>query len=80
MILTILAYIEEAPRIFYGLKENGRPFFNNGTTPYKYLNGEKKQYECETLVIKKMQNEKKEYLLIVGKEVVIWKFLILKII
>ena len=47
MILTNLAYIQNAPRIFYGLKENGRPFFKNESTPYHSMNGIGNKYESE---------------------------------
>ena len=68
MILTILAYTgNRPPRIFYGLKENGRPFFNNGTTPYHSMNGMGEKFESETIVIKMNQNEQEEFLLSVGK-------------
>ena len=73
----IIIYIQDdavSPnRVFYGLQKNGRPLFtdsNNDETPYKYMNaeiGNSQQIPHEVCIIT-TNSDKKEYVLIIGKE------------
>ena len=61
-------------RIFYGLKKNGRNFFNNSLFYLKYINDESyynQKYESETLFVRLSSNDEdingKEYFLSVPK-------------
>ena len=52
-------------RIFFGIRKNGRPFFQNGDSYLNYIEVEENKFESETFIIKLSNNE---YLLNVGKE------------
>ena len=75
MILASTAFPKTTKRIFYGFKNNGRPFFNDGTSYYfsKNVNLSKdteEKFECEAIIIKLSgnNNDGKEYLLSIGNK------------
>ena len=58
-------------RIFYGIKKNGRPLFNDSYFYSTEINGqlaEDGKWESESLVVKESGNSKKEYLMSLGKD------------
>ena len=76
MIIETTCYPEQPKRMFYGLKQNGRPFFinktNNQPTPYysKIINNERNRtLEATGTIIKSSnaQNYGKEYFLTLSK-------------
>ena len=76
MIIETTCYPEKPKRMFYGLKQNGRPFFinktNNQPTPYysKIINNERNRtLEATGTIIKSSnaQNYGKEYFLTLSK-------------
>ena len=72
MVLAISAYKGTTQRIFYGFKENGCPFFNNGKNYYYSFNisdnSDLDKYESESTIIKLSgeKNNGKEYFLSTG--------------
>ena len=82
MILSITAYPKNEKRIFYGLKKNGRPFFNNNESYYYSINSNisainESKYVSDSIVIKLSGNENngKEYLISSGnKDIEIYDF------
>ena len=74
MVVESSTYPRSDKRMFYGLKQNGRPLYNiNGKeTPYYALNANSKDgmFESESSVIKISSSEiddSKEYFIIIGK-------------
>ena len=66
MILSISSSSDNNKlRIFFGIRKNGRPFFQNGDSYLNYIEVEENKFESETFIIKLSNNE---YLLNVGKE------------
>ena len=68
LIFYSTAYPNSTLRAFYGLKNNGRPFFKNESYSYS-LNSKISQdkFESKILFIKPYSNCDKEYLISVGK-------------
>jgi len=76
MIIETTCYPEKPKRMFYGLKQNGRPFFTNKTnnqpTPYYSIivnNERNRTLEATGTIIKSSnaQNYGKEYFLTLSK-------------
>ena len=55
-------------RKFFGIQNNGRPFFQNGDSYFYSKEVTENKFESETFIIKLSENSIKEYLLNVGKE------------
>ena len=72
MIFLLTAYPHNEKRIFYGIKKNGRPFFQNETSYFYSMNSTKeigeKKFESDTLVIKLSDKSEKEYLISTGTQ------------
>ena len=64
-------YLDQHTRIFYGIKENGRPLFNDSYFFYTYVyeKGSEEKYEGQSLVIRESINtsDTKEYLMSLTK-------------
>ena len=75
MIFSTTAFPKTTKRIFYGFKNNGRPFFHIGTEYYYSKNVEmydskEEKFESEAIVIKLSGsiNNRKEYLISTGNK------------
>jgi len=72
MIFSSKAYPKTEKRIFYGFKNNGRPFFKNETSYFYSMNSTKgkdleEKFESDSLVIELSDESEKEYLISTSK-------------
>ena len=72
MIFSSTAIPRTEKRIFYGFKNNGRPFFQNETSYFYSMNSTKgknleEKYESDSLVIKLSDDNEKENLISTSK-------------
>ena len=70
MVFETTAYPESYRRLFFGIKSNGRPFFNNGNYFFSIEAKDNQKFESDAIVIKLSGTgaSKKEYFLSIGNK------------